>query len=89
MKFKVTKSTKSTKGGFVNTIEGESHIKVFGVNKTVKHKFLMKTDEEVPVGTEDDIMLSDYTQAPMSSEVLDEKGETVVITMTWLHKKAA
>jgi hypothetical protein len=88
MKFKVTKSTKSINGGFVNTLEGESTSKVFGVTKTTKHKFLFKTDEEVLVGTEDEITLSDYNQTPFTSEVLDEKGEVVTITSIWLHKKA-
>jgi hypothetical protein len=85
MKFKVTKSTLSTKGGFVNTLEGESSVKVFGVNKTVKHIFLMKTDEQVPVDTTDDINLSDYTQE--TYKWVDDEGKDR--TSTWLHKKAA
>ena len=88
MKFKVTKSTKSTNGGFVNTLEGVSTSKVFGVTKTTKHKFLFKTDEEIPVGTEDELVLSDYNQNAFTSDVLDEHGETITITSVWLHKKA-
>lgn len=89
MLFTVEKSTKSVNGGFVNTLTAESKIKVFGVEKTVKHRFLMKTDEEVPAGTQDDIALSEYEQQKTENEALNEKGEVVVIKSTWLYRKAS
>lgn len=71
--------------GFTAVIEAQQIIKVFGVEKTCKHKFRMKLDAEVPIGTEDDLNLSDYTQTPYTTETLEgEKRVTV-----WLHKKAA
>lgn len=84
MKLTVEKSTKSSNGGFVNTLVGETLIKVFGVPKTVKHRFLMKTDEEVPAGTTDNINLNDFNQVPQQSEMEDGK----IINVTWLHLKA-
>lgn len=80
--FKVIKSTESTKGGFVNTIETESTIKIFGVDKTTRNRFLMKTDGVVALGTQQVIDLDEYNQVPRSSEL---DGRT--ITSTWLHRK--
>lgn len=90
MLFTVEKSTKSVNGGFVNTLTTEQKITVFGVAKTVKHRFLMKTDEEVPAGTQDEIVLSEYNQEKTESEVLDSTtGEVKIIKSTWLHRKAS
>jgi hypothetical protein len=85
MKFKVTKSTQSTKGGFVNTIEGTSTKTVFGKTKTTKHLFLLKTDEALDIDSEDELNLSEYRQE--TYKWTDDEGNER--TTTWLHLKAA
>jgi hypothetical protein len=90
MKFKVLKSTLSSNGGYVNTIEGLSESTVFGVKKTTKHRFLIKTDEVIEVGVEHDLPLGEYTQERRESQVPDRNtGEEITIVSVWLHKKAA
>lgn len=81
MEFIVTKSTQSTKGGFVNSLEGSAVTKVFGVAKTSKHLFLFKTDETIVVGTKGELNLADYRQE--SYKWTDDDGAER--NSTWLH----
>lgn len=95
----VKKSTasKSPNGGYVNTIEGESKAKVFGVDKTTKHRYMIKTDVEVPVGTQQEINLSDYSVNALTTvHTMDEafghpvvtaEGVIKVSQTLWLHEK--
>ncbi len=81
--FTVIKSTESTNGGYVNTIETEKVTTVFGVKKTSKLRFLIKSDEEIAVGTKDQLDLAAFQQVQRESVVEDG----TVITSTWLHQR--
>lgn len=86
-KFTVEKSTISTNGGYVNTLVSETKIKVFGVEKTTKHRLLLKTDEEIAKGTVDSIELNDYNIVARQSVIESGENAGVVITSQWLHRK--
>lgn len=98
MKFKVIKSTLSTKGGFVNTIEGESTLSIFGATKTTKHRYLIKTDTELKVGTEQQLDLAAFTRTTLQQvqsegsefgrDVVTAAGVVRVSTTNWLHAVA-
>jgi hypothetical protein len=89
MEVTVVKSTLSTKGGYVNTIEGVKKSKALGVTKTSKMRFLMKTDEAAEVNSVHVLDLSQYNQVVRESKVVNqETGEEITITSTWLHDKA-
>jgi len=81
--FTVEKSTESKNGGFVNTIVAESKVKVFGVEKTTKHRLLFKTDVAPEVGAKQEIDLSKYNI--VQRESITQEG--VIITSQWLHEK--
>jgi len=81
----VEKSTPSKKGGFVNTLRGEIKTTVFGVAKTTKVRFLLKTDAEVAADTEQELDLAEYTQQVTEFEAPDGN----IIKSTWLHLKVA
>ena len=83
LNFTVVKSTESSNEGFVNTLETVVKTKVFGVDKSSKLRFLMKTDEQVTVGTSAELDLANYVQVKRES-VLDDG---TVINSTWLHDK--
>lgn len=84
--FKVTKSTASSKGGFVNTLECTSSVKVFGVTKTTVHKRFMKTDDAVEIGTEANIEMNQYSEQPYTSQY-EVDGELRTGVSIYLHEK--
>ncbi len=97
MKFKVLSSKLSVNGGFVNLIEGESKVKVFGVEKTTKHRFMIKTDEVVEIGAEQELDLGKYEKRVLTQvqsadsqfghSVVTAEGIAKVSSTVWLHEK--
>jgi hypothetical protein len=97
MKFKVISSTLSTNGGYVNRIEGESTMSIFGVNKTTKHRYSIKTDTELKVGAEQELDLNQFSIANVQQvqavgsefgrDVVTAQGVVRVSTSNWLHAK--
>ena len=96
MELTVLKSTPSKKG-FVNTLEGESSVTVFGVKKTTKHRFLMSTNDALTVGAKENVDLSQFNQNVLTQvqstdsqygrDVLTSSGVVKVSQTVWLHAK--
>jgi hypothetical protein len=89
LQFTVIKSTESSKGGFVNTLETVKTTTVFGVAKTTKRRFLMKTDAALAEGQQEELELGNYNIVEFSNTVLDENNVEKVLTSSWLQDKIA
>jgi hypothetical protein len=90
--FKVIRSSESTNGGFVTTLETELAHKcpVTGEPKTSKKLFAIKTPVVAEVGKEVKIELNDYEVHVYESKYIDEKtGEERTGQNNWLHRKVA
>lgn len=97
MKFKVISSTLSTRGGYVNRIEGQSVMSIFGVNKTTNHRYSIKSDAELKVGAEQELDLNEFTIDPVQQvqlsgsqfgrDTVTTQGVVRVSTAVWLHAK--
>lgn len=84
--------TKNAKNpGFVNTLTGTSVMTVFGKPKTTKVRFLMRTDEELPVGSTEVVDLAHFEVKEYSNEVpsLSDATKMVTLTSKWLQQKIA
>jgi hypothetical protein len=81
--FVVEKSTESTNGGYVNTISTEKKSIVFGVEKTTKLRFLIKTDSKPELGASQGINLENYNQ--QITHFMDDEGNQR--SSVWLHEK--
>lgn len=96
MELTVIKSTQGKKG-FVNTLEAISKIKIFGVEKTTSHRFLMKTDAALPIGAKENVDMSQFTQNTLTQvqaqdsqfgrDVVTNAGVVRVSSTVWLHSK--
>ena len=94
LKLTVEKSTQTKNAknpGFVNTLVGTSVMTVFGKSKTTKVRFMMRTDEELPVGSEEVIDLAHFEIKEYSNEVPSLADATKMVTLTtkWLQQKIA
>lgn len=84
--FVVIKSTASKNGGFINTLEHNAVVKVFGATKTVKQRVLLKTDTELSKDQTDKLDLSQFDIVPRTS-VVEVDGVGRVINSNWLQLK--
>jgi hypothetical protein len=89
--FVVKSSTQSSNGGFINKIETTTEKQVLGVKKLTKHAFLLKTEDQVEVGSVHELDLADYNQVTRATEVAsnEDPDKMIVLTSIWLHEKIA
>ena len=81
-KFKVISSNPSNEGStFVTKIQGSKVVNVLGVNKVSQTTYYISLPEQVEVGKEFDVDLSQFTIAEHPFET--PSGET--IQLKWLH----
>jgi len=84
MKLVVIKSTESTNGGFVVTVEGTTVKKAFGVDIVGKHRFLVKSPVALAEGEEHEFNMNEWDKKEIAWE--NENGEQR--TSVWLKPKA-
>ncbi len=88
--FEVIRSTESKNGGFINTLQTETTMKVLGVAKTTKHLYSLKTEESVEVGSKHELDMANFEVKTYVSEYVDPKtGEVRHGENKWLHEKLA
>ncbi len=89
MDIEVIKSTKSSKDGFVTTVQASKSTvcPITGQPMVVKRKFLTKTPVEAKAGTKVALDIAGYNIKEYQSQVVAEGGEVKTINNSWLHMK--
>lgn len=81
---KITKSTPSTTGGFVNTLEASAKVKgVFG-ERTITRKMFIKTEQAMEVNKELTIDLDQFNVT-----TVNDTFEGRPVSRTWIKEKSA
>ncbi len=82
-KVKVAKCTASSNGGFILTLLAAAQVAgLFGGVRTIEKKLFLKSEVDVPLGTEAEIDLSQFTVT-----VVEDVYEGKPVSKTWIKER--
>ena len=88
-KFICTKSTPSSKGGFINTLQCKSVKSIGMLTQETSETYYIKTVSSVPVNTSMDLDIEEMFNVTVNPyETVDTvTGEVIIIPCKWLRMK--